>query len=57
MPLVSGDIGIPQIKFGLGLMGHDGFVMGIDLAFGIPLSWDCLQLRERVSRLVGLGQA
>jgi hypothetical protein len=36
-PVIDGDIGVPQIKFGLGLMGHDGFVMGIDLAFGIPL--------------------
>jgi hypothetical protein len=33
----SATIGIPQIKIGLGFMGRDGFVMGIDLALGIPL--------------------
>jgi hypothetical protein len=33
----SGSMGIPQIMLGLGFMGHDGFVMGIDLALGIPL--------------------
>lgn len=34
---VSGSVGIPSFKLGLGLMGHDGFVMGIDLGFQIPL--------------------
>jgi hypothetical protein len=34
---VSGSVGIPSLKLGLGLMGHDGFVMGIDLGFQIPL--------------------
>jgi hypothetical protein len=33
----AGSMGIPQIMLGLGFMGHDGFVMGIDLALGIPL--------------------
>ena len=34
---VSGSVGIPSLKLGLGVMGHDGFVMGIDLGFQIPL--------------------
>jgi hypothetical protein len=34
---LTGDISIPAIMLGLGFMGHDGFVMGIDLALGIPL--------------------
>jgi hypothetical protein len=34
---IDGTISIPAFKLGLGFMGHDGFVMGIDLAFGIPL--------------------
>jgi hypothetical protein len=34
---VEGSIGVPMFKLGLGFMGHDGFVMGIDLALGIPL--------------------
>ena len=34
---VSGDISVPAIMLGLGFMGHDGFVLGIDLALGIPL--------------------
>ena len=34
---VSGSVGIPSFKLGLGVMGHDGFVMGIDLGFQIPL--------------------
>ncbi|HEX2677745.1 MAG TPA: hypothetical protein VHM19_13930 [Polyangiales bacterium] len=34
---ITGDLSLPQIKLGLGWMGHDGFVMGIDLALGIPL--------------------
>lgn len=33
----AGSMGMPQIMLGLGFMGHDGFVMGIDLALGIPL--------------------
>jgi hypothetical protein len=34
---VKGNISMPALKFGLGLMGHDGFVMGIDLALNVPL--------------------
>jgi hypothetical protein len=34
---LKGTLGMPAIKLGLGLMGHDGFVMGIDLAANIPL--------------------
>jgi hypothetical protein len=34
---VSGSVGIPSLKLGLGLMGGSGFVMGIDLGFQIPL--------------------
>lgn len=28
---------LPQFMFGLGVLGGDGFVMGIDLALGVPL--------------------
>lgn len=34
---VEGSVGVPAIKFGLGVMGGDGFVMGIDLALEVPL--------------------
>ena len=34
---VKGSISVPAFKLGLGFMGHDGFVMGIDLALEIPL--------------------
>jgi len=34
---VSGSVGIPSFKLGLGVMGRSGFVMGIDLGFQIPL--------------------
>ncbi|MDD9937407.1 MAG: hypothetical protein OXT09_27600, partial [Myxococcales bacterium] len=33
----EGDVTIPMLKLGIGLLGHDGFVVGIDLALGIPL--------------------
>lgn len=28
---------LPQLMFGLGVLGSDGFVLGIDLALGVPL--------------------
>jgi hypothetical protein len=34
----NGDAGVPLLKVGMGFLGHDGFVMGIDLALEIPLS-------------------
>jgi hypothetical protein len=34
---VKGALSMPALKFGLGFMGHDGFVMGIDLALNVPL--------------------
>jgi hypothetical protein len=34
---VEGTVSIPALKLGLGVMGRDGFVMGIDLGFNIPL--------------------
>jgi hypothetical protein len=34
---VEGSLTKPMLKLGLGLLGSDGFVMGIDLALGIPL--------------------
>ena len=34
---IEASVGIPQLAFGLGVMGGEGFVMGIDLALGIPL--------------------
>jgi hypothetical protein len=34
---IKGNLSMPAFKFGLGLMGHDGFVMGIDLALEVPL--------------------
>jgi hypothetical protein len=34
---VKGNLSMPAWKFGLGFMGHDGFVMGIDLALAVPL--------------------
>ena len=33
----SGSAGVPLFKLGIGLIGHDGFVMGIDAAIEIPL--------------------
>ena len=34
---LDGSLGIPTILLSFGLMGHDGFVMGIDLALEFPL--------------------
>jgi hypothetical protein len=34
---LKGTIGMPALKFGLGVMGTDGLVLGIDLALYIPL--------------------
>ena len=34
---IDASVGIPQLMLGLGVLGGEGFVMGIDLAFGIPL--------------------
>jgi hypothetical protein len=34
---VEGSVGVPALKLGLGFMGRDGFIMGIDLGFNIPL--------------------
>jgi hypothetical protein len=34
---VEGTVGVPALKLGLGFMGRDGFVMGIDLGFNLPL--------------------
>jgi hypothetical protein len=34
---LRGHLGMPAFKFGLGFMGHDGFVMGIDLDVNLPL--------------------
>jgi len=34
---LEASVDIPQFMFGLGVLGGDGFVMGIDLALGVPL--------------------
>jgi hypothetical protein len=34
---VSGRVSVPVFKLGVGFMGRDGFVMGIDLALGLQL--------------------
>jgi hypothetical protein len=34
---IDASVGIPQFMLGLGVLGGEGFVMGIDLALGIPL--------------------
>jgi hypothetical protein len=34
---LEASVEIPQLMFGLGVLGGDGFVMGIDLALGVPL--------------------
>jgi len=34
---LEGSIGMPALKLGLGFMGGEGFVMGIDLGLNIPL--------------------
>jgi hypothetical protein len=34
---IDASVGIPQLMLGLGVLGGEGFVMGIDLALGIPL--------------------
>lgn len=34
---VSGSVGIPALKLGVGFMGRDGFVLGADVGFNIPL--------------------
>ena len=60
---VKGNLSMPAIKFGLGLMGHDGFVMGIDLGAGrsarrqqreLP---DAERCRHRSGRGDGRGRA
>jgi hypothetical protein len=33
----EGSVGVPALKLGLGFMGRNGFVFGIDLGFNIPL--------------------
>lgn len=35
--MLKGALGMPAFKFGLGFMGHDGFVMGIDLDVNVPM--------------------
>jgi hypothetical protein len=40
---VHGTVSVPVLKLGIGFMGRSGFVMGIDLAFGLQLG------RTRVS--------
>jgi hypothetical protein len=34
---VSGHVSVPVFKLGVGFMGRDGFVMGIDIALGLQL--------------------
>jgi hypothetical protein len=34
---IEGSVGVPALKLGLGFMGRDGFVMGIDFGFNFPI--------------------
>jgi hypothetical protein len=34
---INGTVSVPVLKLGIGFMGRSGFVMGIDLAFGLQL--------------------
>jgi hypothetical protein len=34
---LSGSLGMPSLKLGIGLMGHDGFVLGADIGFNLLL--------------------
>jgi hypothetical protein len=40
---ISGYVNVPVLKLGLGVMGRDGFVMGIDLALGIQLGGNTVE--------------
>ena len=40
---------MPALKLGLGFMGHDGFVMGIDLGFQIPLGSTDVEFEVRTN--------
>jgi hypothetical protein len=35
--VITGNVSVPVFKLGIGFMGREGFVMGIDLAFGLQL--------------------
>jgi hypothetical protein len=34
---LSGSLGMPALKLGIGFMGHDGFVLGADIGFNVLL--------------------
>jgi hypothetical protein len=34
---LSGSLGMPSLKLGIGFMGHDGFVLGADIGFNVLL--------------------
>lgn len=42
---IEASVGIPTFKAGLGFMGHDGFVAGIDLGLMFPLAGTDVSLR------------
>lgn len=46
---VAGSITVPAFKLGVGFMGHDGFVMGIDLALGIPFGSSSVDYSTKTS--------
>ena len=54
---VKGSITVPTFKLGLGFMGHDGFVMGIDLALEIPLGGTSVDFESTASGAAGIAGA
>lgn len=46
-----GAVHVPMVKFGLGFFGHKGFVLGIDLAVGVPLGDTAVELDASYSGL------
>jgi hypothetical protein len=48
---LTGRVNIPVLKLGLGMLGRSGFVMGIDLAFGIQLGRNTVELDSTLPRV------
>mgnify|MGYP003546812678 CR=1 FL=1 len=48
---LAGKINVPVLKLGLGVMGRSGFVLGIDLAFGIQLGGNTVEFSTTLPRV------